>query len=269
MGSEQIVPSGSSQKMNASGSKPLPSQNDVQHVPHSTGVGKSFVACALAQKACRDGYAALYTRAQSLFRDLAMARAMAVCAVCWRGLAALMSSSSTTGPWLRCPSPSAAISGRSAKIGVKCAQPSLRRNCRFHAGTSRSAIPHWLTASSTGWSTMRIGSRCGVIRCARVEVKRMDRTHSLQGGSASLSMVIRVARMIFDSRRKPEYPYTPRTWFRSRVAVAARGTHVEMARAVFRSTPPSVRQLIEPTPTQDHWHALFRPRCSGFCLLRG
>ena len=27
-----------------------------------TGVGKSFVACALAQKACRDGYSALYTR---------------------------------------------------------------------------------------------------------------------------------------------------------------------------------------------------------------
>jgi DNA replication protein DnaC len=40
-----------------------------------TGVGKSFVACALAQKACRDGYSALYTRAQSLFRDLAMPRA--------------------------------------------------------------------------------------------------------------------------------------------------------------------------------------------------
>ena len=39
-----------------------------------TGVGKSFVACALAQKAYRDGYSALYTRAQSLFRDLAMAR---------------------------------------------------------------------------------------------------------------------------------------------------------------------------------------------------
>jgi DNA replication protein DnaC len=40
-----------------------------------TGVGKSFVACALAQKACRDGYSALYTRAGSLFRDLALARA--------------------------------------------------------------------------------------------------------------------------------------------------------------------------------------------------
>ena len=40
-----------------------------------TGVGKSFVACALAQKACRDGYSAYYARAQSLFRDLALARA--------------------------------------------------------------------------------------------------------------------------------------------------------------------------------------------------
>jgi DNA replication protein DnaC len=40
-----------------------------------TGVGKSFIACALAQKACRDGYSAFYTRAAALFRDLAMARA--------------------------------------------------------------------------------------------------------------------------------------------------------------------------------------------------
>src|SRR5271165_2100969 len=40
-----------------------------------TGVGKSFVACALAQKACRDGYSALYTRAVALFRELALARA--------------------------------------------------------------------------------------------------------------------------------------------------------------------------------------------------
>jgi DNA replication protein DnaC len=40
-----------------------------------TGVGKSFLACALAQKACRDGYSALYLRAAALFRDLAMARA--------------------------------------------------------------------------------------------------------------------------------------------------------------------------------------------------
>lgn len=40
-----------------------------------TGSGKSFLAGALAQKACRDGYSALYVRAASLFRDLALARA--------------------------------------------------------------------------------------------------------------------------------------------------------------------------------------------------
>jgi DNA replication protein DnaC len=40
-----------------------------------TGCGKSFIACAFAQKACRDGYSALYVRAASLFRDLALARA--------------------------------------------------------------------------------------------------------------------------------------------------------------------------------------------------
>lgn len=40
-----------------------------------TGVGKSFIASALAQKACRDGYSAFYARAQSLFRDLTLARA--------------------------------------------------------------------------------------------------------------------------------------------------------------------------------------------------
>ena len=40
-----------------------------------TGVGKSFVACALAQKAYRDGCSALYTRAAALFRDLAVAHA--------------------------------------------------------------------------------------------------------------------------------------------------------------------------------------------------
>jgi DNA replication protein DnaC len=39
-----------------------------------TGVGKSFLACALAQKACRDGYSAFYVRAVALFRDLALAR---------------------------------------------------------------------------------------------------------------------------------------------------------------------------------------------------
>jgi DNA replication protein DnaC len=40
-----------------------------------TGCGKSYMASALAHKACRDGYLVLYTRATALFRDLSLARA--------------------------------------------------------------------------------------------------------------------------------------------------------------------------------------------------
>jgi DNA replication protein DnaC len=36
----------------------------------STGLGKSYLACALAQKACRDGYRTLYYYAPKLFREL-------------------------------------------------------------------------------------------------------------------------------------------------------------------------------------------------------
>src|ERR1700674_2614771 len=39
------------------------------------GSGKSFLAGALAEKACRDRFTAWYTRAPQLFRDLALARA--------------------------------------------------------------------------------------------------------------------------------------------------------------------------------------------------
>ena len=40
-----------------------------------TGSGKSFLACALAQKACRDGYTALYSRVSMLFYELSLSRA--------------------------------------------------------------------------------------------------------------------------------------------------------------------------------------------------
>lgn len=39
-----------------------------------TGVGKSFVACSLGHKACREGYRALYFRLPRLLQELAMAR---------------------------------------------------------------------------------------------------------------------------------------------------------------------------------------------------
>ncbi len=40
-----------------------------------TGAGKTYVACALAEKACREGFTAQYERANKLFQDLALAKA--------------------------------------------------------------------------------------------------------------------------------------------------------------------------------------------------
>ena len=40
-----------------------------------TGAGKSFLACALAQKACRDGYTVVCERATRFFHDLAVTKA--------------------------------------------------------------------------------------------------------------------------------------------------------------------------------------------------
>jgi len=41
----------------------------------ATGVGKTYLACALAQQACRSGYRTLYRRASRFFQELATARA--------------------------------------------------------------------------------------------------------------------------------------------------------------------------------------------------
>src|ERR1700691_6243084 len=40
-----------------------------------TGIGKSWLACALAQKACRDGFSIVHKKTSELFRDLAVAHA--------------------------------------------------------------------------------------------------------------------------------------------------------------------------------------------------
>jgi hypothetical protein len=82
-----------------------------------------YVAWALAQKACRDGYSALYTRAVALFRDLAIARADASLRAVLARLSRIDVLVSTTGPWLRWPKPNAVTSGKSARTAIK---PALR-----------------------------------------------------------------------------------------------------------------------------------------------
>ena len=46
-----------------------------QYVAGLTGVGKTWIACALGNKACRDGFTAQYHRLSRLFDDLALAHA--------------------------------------------------------------------------------------------------------------------------------------------------------------------------------------------------
>jgi DNA replication protein DnaC len=41
----------------------------------STGVGKTYLSCAFANKACREGFAVLYKRAPKLFQEIAIAKA--------------------------------------------------------------------------------------------------------------------------------------------------------------------------------------------------
>ncbi len=43
-------------------------------VTGGTGAGKTYLACALAQKACREGYTSLYLRLPRLFGDLTIAK---------------------------------------------------------------------------------------------------------------------------------------------------------------------------------------------------
>ena len=88
-----------------------------------TGVGKSHIACALAQKACRDGYSAFYTRAAALFRDLALARADGS----FRNLLRTIEPDRRArdrrlGHGCRCRNPSAVTSGRFAKTATKSAR---------------------------------------------------------------------------------------------------------------------------------------------------
>jgi DNA replication protein DnaC len=39
-----------------------------------TGVGKTYLACALAHKACREGYSAMYFRLPQLLQELALSK---------------------------------------------------------------------------------------------------------------------------------------------------------------------------------------------------
>jgi len=88
-----------------------------------TGVGKSWLACALGQKACRDNRSVLYQRVPKLFADLALARGDGRYARIMRSLNGASSSSSTIGVLIPSTLAPAGTSTRSSKNATAAARP--------------------------------------------------------------------------------------------------------------------------------------------------
>src|SRR5271167_1162040 len=81
---------------------------------------------------------------------------------------------------------SVAKSGRSVRIATRLVPPFSLPSCRSHAGTSKSAIPPSLMASSTAWFTMPTASRCVESPCGRNAIRHRTRRRN-EPKSTSLS----------------------------------------------------------------------------------
>ena len=108
-----------------------------------TGCGKTFLACALAHKACREGYTVRYLRLPRLFQDLQIAKGdgrypKLLAALAKTDLIAL--DDWGIPPW---PTNSAGTSWNSSKIVTVSVPLSWPRNSRWINGTPRSGIPPW------------------------------------------------------------------------------------------------------------------------------
>ena len=156
----------------------------------ATGVGKSFLACALAHQACRKGYRAGYRRASRLFHELALARADGTYVRLLAKLARLdVLVVDPTGGWRRSRIRSAATSSRSWRIAMAPTRPSSRANCHPPNGTTTSARRPWPTRSATACCTTPIGSCYKDPREERRQSSKADRrpsVASLRSRSADL-----------------------------------------------------------------------------------
>ena len=86
-----------------------------------TGIGKSWLACALGQKACRDNHSVLYQRVPRRFADLALARQLGQVAaeVVQRGGLALLFALGARG--------TGGAAGRGGEPGAALAAPASAR----------------------------------------------------------------------------------------------------------------------------------------------
>jgi len=142
-----------------------------------TGVGKSWLACALGHKACRDNRSVLYQRVPKLFADLALARGDGRYARIMRSLNGAQLSFSTIGASTPSTPAPAATSTRSSKNATAAARPSLPARSPSINGMRSSVTRPTPTPSSTGSSTTPIASISPATACAgpdRDQPQRID-----------------------------------------------------------------------------------------------
>ena len=101
-----------------------------------TGIGKSFLACAFVERACRRGFASYYVRASRLVHDLAVARGDGSYTRVWAGSPSLTFLPSTIGSCTRSTMPRDVTSWKSS------------RSARARLDTHRDAasVKQWHTA---------------------------------------------------------------------------------------------------------------------------
>ena len=131
-----------------------------------TGVGKTWIACALAHQACRQGFSTRYLRVPRLFEEWRLAHADG-------GFPTLMRSLAHTDLLLLDDWGLSSLDAEARRdllelleTATASAPRSLPASCPSRMGMSSSVIPPWPTPSSTGWCTTRITSPSKGSPCA-------------------------------------------------------------------------------------------------------
>ena len=120
----------------------------------ATGLGKSWIACALGHKACRDNRSVLYHRVPACSRRSRSRVATAVMAVCSKRSGTFNFLSSMIGACQFSMRPNGATSSRSSMIVMVAHRLSSQAKSPWNTGMRSSAIPPSATPSWTASFTM-------------------------------------------------------------------------------------------------------------------
>ena len=144
-----------------------------------TGIGKSYIACALGNSAARAGHTVFYTRAPGFLNLCSRPAGMAHTSRCWTGYpryTCLLWMTSCLPPWR---SGRGGICWKLSRAATMPAPPSSAVSVPSRIGTRLLAILPWPTPFVTGSCTMPIGSHSKVIRYGAIVSQERPRMYLL------------------------------------------------------------------------------------------